>query len=113
VLMLDFLVRGYLPAYAAATTVIKLAVIAGALRLADFYATFAVLCNQEHRLAWLLGAVTVSVALILYGISSWGHVSFDPERLAMVTVAVSACGFLVHFAVATSALRRHTVLARS
>jgi O-antigen/teichoic acid export membrane protein len=111
VLIMDFLVRGYLPAYAAATTVIKLTVVAGALRLADFYASFAVLCNQERRLAWLLGAVAVLVALILYGVSSFGHVSFDPERLAVVTVAVSACGFLVNFAVAARALRRYTVLA--
>jgi O-antigen/teichoic acid export membrane protein len=111
VLILDFLVRGYLPAYAAATTVIKLAVIAGALRLADFYASFAVLCNQEQRMTWLLGAVGVIVVAIVYAVRTVGHVSFDPERLAIVTVGVSVCGFLVNFAVAVRALRRNAGLA--
>jgi O-antigen/teichoic acid export membrane protein len=110
VLLLDFLVRGYLPAYAAATTVIKLAMIAGALRLADFYASFAVLCNQEHRLAWSFGALTVVVVAAILLARSEGHVSFDPERMATITLGVSVCAFLLNFAVAARARRNPAVL---
>jgi O-antigen/teichoic acid export membrane protein len=110
VLLLDFVVQKYLPAYAAATTVIKLAVIAGALRLADFYASFAVLCNQERRLAWAFGVLTVIVAVAVSLARSFGHVHFDPQRLAIVTVGIAASGFLLNLTVATRARHRRAML---
>ena len=110
VLFLDFLVQRYLPAYAAATTVIKLAVIAGALRLADFYASYAVLCNQEQRLAWSFGVLTVIVALVVSVARMVGNVHFDPDRLAIVTVGISACAFLLNLTVATRARHRRAML---
>jgi hypothetical protein len=106
VFLLDLVVRGYLPAYLEATTVIKLAVLAGALRLADFYASFAILCNEERRLAWLFGVLTVIAAIGILGAHSAAHVRFDPERMATVTLAIAICAFLLNFTVATRARRR-------
>jgi O-antigen/teichoic acid export membrane protein len=105
-LALDPLLREFLPAYVASSTVIRLAVLAGALRLADFYSSFAVLCNEERPLAWLSGslaAITVAAILALHYLA---RVQFDPDRIAVVTLAVAVCAFLLNFAVATRTRRR-------
>jgi O-antigen/teichoic acid export membrane protein len=109
ILSLDFLVRRYLPLYADATTVIKLAVIAGMLRLADFYSSFAVLCDRERSLTWGLGALIVVASTGILGAVSIGHARFNPNRMVIITVGVSACSFLLSLAVAARAQRRRTL----
>ena len=110
ILLIDFLVREYLPLYADATTVIKLAVIAGTLRLADFYSSFAVLCNQERNLAWGFGVLVLVASAVVLGAGTIGHVRFNPDRMVIITVAVSACSFLLSLAVAARAQRQRRVL---
>jgi hypothetical protein len=107
VMLLDFIVRDYLPLYADATIVVKLAVIAGALRLADFYASYAILCNEEQRLAQLFGILVMLAVAIILVARSFNHVDFDPDRLVLVTVGTSVCAFLLNMAVAVQAQRRH------
>jgi hypothetical protein len=111
VFLLDVVLRAYLPAYLAATTVIKLAVLAGALRLADFYASFAILCNQEQRLAWLFGALTLIAAAGILMAHFVARLRFDPARMAVVTLGIAVCGFLLNLAIATRARRRLAPLA--
>jgi hypothetical protein len=110
ILSLDFLVRQYLPLYADATTVIKLAVIAGTLRLADFYSSFAVLCDRERSLTWGLGALILVASTGILGAVSIGHVHFNPNRMAIITVAVSVCSFLLSLSVAARARHRRSEL---
>jgi O-antigen/teichoic acid export membrane protein len=106
VMLLDLVVDRFLPQYAQAMGVIKLALIAGALRLADFYASFAILCNQEQRLAVAFGVLALFAVAAIWLAHVAGGVQFSPEQLAMVTVALTACGFLTNLAVARRAQRR-------
>jgi len=106
VLGLDSILRAYLPAYLASSAVIKLAVLAGSLRLADFYASFAILCNEEHRLAWLFGALTLLATGGFLIASRVEHIQFDPFRMGCVTLTVAICAFAVNLSVATRAWRR-------
>lgn len=105
VLMLDYLVSKYLPLYADAKDVIALALIAGSLRLADFYMSFAILCSEEWRLARAFAFLASSAIVVIWSLYAIG-LRFDPERLVMVTVAVSVCAFLIDLAVAVRAQRR-------
>jgi O-antigen/teichoic acid export membrane protein len=110
VLLLDFMVRAYLPQYVDAVTVLKLAVVAGALRLADFYGSFAVLCDKEQKLAWAFGAVVAVAAALIVTARAAGDLRLNPNRLAVLTVLVSACGFLLNLAGALHGRRRCRVL---
>jgi hypothetical protein len=109
-LLLDRVVMHYLPAYADALTVLKLAVLAGALRLADFYASFSILCNEEQHLAMLFGLLVVAVAVSIVGARIFGQLRFDPDRMMIVTIVISAMGFLINLTVASQALRKSTTL---
>jgi hypothetical protein len=113
VFFLDFLVNTYLPSYVDATNVIKLAVIAGALRFADFFASFAILCDQEQPLTWAFGVLILIVAGSVFLAHSFGSIEFDPDRLVIVTVGVSLCTFLISFVVAFRASRRRDVRVRA
>jgi O-antigen/teichoic acid export membrane protein len=108
VYFLKYLVRDFLPAYSGATVVIELSVIAGAFRLADFYSSFAILRNQERRLAWAFGVLLALVAIGLWVASSILHVKFDPNRMAYVTVVIAACAFVLNLGIATYARQAHT-----
>jgi O-antigen/teichoic acid export membrane protein len=106
VFLLDFVLRAYLPAYISAGTVIKLAVLAGSLRLADFYASFAILCNEEQKMAWLFGALTLTVTCAILLSGHVVHMHFDPARMAMVTLAIAVLVFLLNLTIAARARRR-------
>lgn len=110
VMLLDLVVQRFLPQYAQAMGVIKLALIAGALRLADFYASFAILCNEEHRLALTFGALALFAVAGIWVARVAADVRFGPEQLALVTVGVTACGFLINLVVARQARRRAQLL---
>lgn len=105
VILLDDLVRAWLPEYAEATSIIKVVAVAGALRLADFYGSFAILCDQERRLAMhfgvLIGFLVVTVAVIRATVA--GRV--DPGQIALLAVMISLCAFFVNLNVAWRALQ--------
>jgi O-antigen/teichoic acid export membrane protein len=105
-LFLDFLLHKYLPAYAEAAKVIKLAVAAGILRLADFYASYAVLRDSETRLALASGALVLLTVAGISAAHTLGGVRFDPSRMIWVSVGVAVCGFLLNLAIATNAWLR-------
>jgi O-antigen/teichoic acid export membrane protein len=106
VLLLDFLLARYLPSYLEAANVIRLAVIVGVLRLADFYGSFAILLNYERRLtagsAGLLAAAVLAMVLV----NVTGIARFDPDRMIQVSVAVAAGVFVLNFAIAVRAFAR-------
>lgn len=110
VYLLDYVVRDYLPSYADAVTVVRIAVIAGAFRLADFYASYSILCNHEQRLAQLFGLLVILVAATVMAIHFIGGVVFDPDRLVLVTLGTSVAGFLLNLTVAVWARQRQRLV---
>jgi hypothetical protein len=108
--LLDFMVRAYLPMCVDAVTVLKLTVVAGALRLADFYGSVAVLCNQEKKLASAFGAVVAAVAALILTAHTVGDLRLNPNRLAVLTVLVSACGLLLCLVAALRGRHRYRAL---
>jgi O-antigen/teichoic acid export membrane protein len=106
VLMLDMLLRSFLPEFLEASPVIRLAVIVGILRLADFYGTFAILLNRERR---LMGGAAVLLGLAFLGITlaqAVGNVRFGPESMMWVSVAIAASVFTLNLGIARFAYRR-------
>jgi hypothetical protein len=91
--LVDFLVRHYLTAYLDAAPIVKLAVLAGVLRLADFYASFAILCDRENILAQTFGVALIVAAGTIAFLHLQVGVHFSPIRLTMVTLSVSIVGF--------------------
>jgi O-antigen/teichoic acid export membrane protein len=104
VLLLDFLLRTYLPTYLEAQLVIKLAVIAGIFRLGDFYASFAILLDQENRLSVGSGMLLAAAVLALTMAGAAG-LGFGPDRMMTVTVVIAVSAFALNLAIATSAYR--------
>lgn len=104
-LLLNHLLQTYLPSYLEAHVVIKLAVVAGVFRLADFYSSLAILLDQENRLAIGSGCILAATALGLV-LAGAGGVRFDPNRMMTVTVIVAASAFVLNFLIATGAHRR-------
>ncbi len=103
--LLDYLLRHYLTAYVDAAVVIKIAVLAGALRLADFYGSFAILCDRERTLAHLFGLVTLVTAALIILLHRGFGVQFSPTRLVLVTLGVSMSGFVGNAVIAFGANR--------
>jgi O-antigen/teichoic acid export membrane protein len=101
-LLVDYLLNRYLPSYLEAEVVIKLAVIAGAFRLGDFYSSFAVLLDQERRLAIGSG---ILLALSAAGLAAAAamKISFDPDRMMAITVVIATGAFALNLAIATRA----------
>jgi hypothetical protein len=99
------MVHRYLPAYLEAAPVVKVAVLAGTLRLADFYGSFAVLCNREKILARTFGVTVLVTAGLIAFLHLGAGVQFDPLRLTMVTLAVAMMGFVGNAIVAFIANR--------
>jgi O-antigen/teichoic acid export membrane protein len=103
---LDVLLLKYLPAYAAASAVLKIAVLAGSLRLADFFCTFAILCDREIRLtrifAFEILAIASSVAILKFAFG----LTFDPTRMAYVALTVAALALATNTVVALTAFRQ-------
>jgi O-antigen/teichoic acid export membrane protein len=91
--LFDYLVHRYLTAYVEAAPVVKVVVLAGTLRLADFYGSFAVLCNREKILARTFGVTVIVTAGLIAFLHLGAGVRFNPMRLTMVTLAVSTMGF--------------------
>jgi O-antigen/teichoic acid export membrane protein len=104
ILLLDFLLRTYLPTYLEAQLVIKLAVIAGVFRLGDFFASFAILLDHERELSVGSGTLLAAAVLGLMFAGSAG-VGFDPDRMMTVTVVIAICAFVVNLAIAMRAYR--------
>lgn len=107
-LLLGYLLRTYLPSYFEAQFVIKLAVIAGIFRLGDFYASFAILMNQEKRLAIGSGAVLAGAVLALLMAGAAG-VTFNPDRMMAVTVVIAIVAFVFNLAIATHGYQSQVV----
>lgn len=103
--LFDYMVHRYLPAYLEAAPVVKVAVLAGTLRLADFYGSFAVLCNREKMLARTFGVTVLVTAGLIAFLHLGAGVQFDPLRLTMVTLAVAMMGFVGNAIVAFIANR--------
>jgi O-antigen/teichoic acid export membrane protein len=106
VFLLDLLLNKYLPSYVEAGTVIKLAVIAGILRLADFFASYAVLLDQERRLASAYCVLLVVAVAVIAAANVSGLIKFNPDRMMEVSVAIAACAMVLNFSIATRASRR-------
>lgn len=103
--LFDYLVHRYLTAYLEAAPVVKVVVLAGALRLADFYGSFAVLCDREKLLARTFGVIAILIAGLVTMLHLLAGVQFNPLRLTMITLAVSATGFSANAIVAILANR--------
>lgn len=106
--LLDYLLRVYLLSYIEAQFVIKLAVIAGILRLGDFYASLAVLLDQEKRLAIGYGVVLAGVVLAL-AMAGAADMAFDPARMMAVTVVIAVVAFVLNLAIAIHAYRSSAI----
>jgi O-antigen/teichoic acid export membrane protein len=109
VFLLDFLLHKYLPSYVEASTVIKLAVVVGMLRLADFYASFSVLLDRERRLALAGGALLAVAVAVISAARASGVVDFSPNRMMQISLAIAACAFAINLTIATNAARVGTV----
>ena len=105
VFLLDFLLRRYLPSYLEAATVIKLAVIVGMLRLADFYASYSVLLDRERRLAIAGGILLIVAIAAITAARASGMIQFSPNRMMQISLTIAACAFAINFTIATSAAR--------
>jgi O-antigen/teichoic acid export membrane protein len=103
--LLDFLLHEYLPAYAAASTVLKVSVLAGALRLADFFCSFAIFCNRENRLTSIFAAEIIGITIILVLLKMGFDVTFDANRMAYISLSVTILAVTTNFMVAARALR--------
>jgi hypothetical protein len=108
--VLDFLVRNYLSAYVEAAPIAKIAVLAGVLRLADFYASFAILCDREHVLAGTFGVAVVIAVVIIAALHLYFGVQFTPLRLTLITLSVSIITFAGNAIVAFAANRSMAAL---
>jgi O-antigen/teichoic acid export membrane protein len=106
VFLLDLLLNKYLPSYVEAATVIKLAVIVGMLRLADFFSSYAVLLDQERRLATAYCVLLVVAVAAITAANLSGLVVFDPDRMMEVSVAIAVCAVVLNFGIAARASRR-------
>jgi O-antigen/teichoic acid export membrane protein len=103
--LLDVLLLEYLPAYGAASTVLKISVLAGALRLADFFCTFAILSDRENRLTSMFAAEIVGIVITLVLLKAVFGVRFDPSRMAYIALAVALVTLATNFTVAAHAVR--------
>jgi O-antigen/teichoic acid export membrane protein len=103
--LLDVLLHEYLPAYNAASTVLKISVLAGALRLADFYCAFAIFCDRENRLTSIFAVEIIGVALLLTLLKLTFKVTFDPNSMAYISLFVAALALTTNFVVAAHAFQ--------
>ena len=84
--------------------------LAGALRLADFFCSFAILCDSEKRLSVIFMVEIVAIAAVMLVLATVFHVRFDPARLAYLTLGISALAFATNLLVARRAYRRVAVV---
>lgn len=105
-LLLDWLLQRFLPSYLEAAGVIRLAVLVGILRLADFYGSFAILLDRERRLTFASGLLLAAAFVAIVVANATGYVRFDPDRMIRVTLCIAACIFLLNWFVAAQANRR-------
>lgn len=97
--LIDFLIGRFLPQYIEAEAVIHLVLLAGILRVSNFFGTFCILADQEQimsRIAIGIAATVVALAFLGYLLG----VAFTPLHIAAAALAISGVSLSADFLVA-------------
>ena len=102
---LDAVITRYLPRYASSTDVMYVVAIAGLLRLCNFFAVYAVLCDMETVLfrRHLLALVLICAGLV--GVFGIAGVAATPVRIGLIAVVVATVTLCIDAATALRAIR--------
>lgn len=98
--ILEYTVREFLPQYMESILVLKFTLLAGVIRVSNFFATFSILVNRERttaRIYLIFGSIIVFAAII----ANWAvGMDFTPIHIAILAVIVSMFIFLSDFSIA-------------
>jgi O-antigen/teichoic acid export membrane protein len=96
--ILHLLVRHFLPQYVDALDVIGIILVAGILRVSNFFGTFCILADQERFMSQIaLGIALVTVSVVLVAHASGAELT--PVHVACVSLAISIATFGADFLV--------------
>jgi O-antigen/teichoic acid export membrane protein len=104
--ILEYAVREFLPQYIESILVLKFALLAGVIRVANFFATFSILVNKEQvtaKVYLIFGSIVIVAAILARAIAG---MNFAPIHIAILAVVVSMFIFFSDFTVAFRAARR-------
>lgn len=105
--LLALMVKEFLPQYVAALAVIDVVLVAGVLRVSNFFGTFCILADQQRvmsRIALCIAGLTTVAALV----AVFAGVELRPAHIAAIALGLSIASFTADFLVARRVVRLST-----
>lgn len=105
--ILGLLVRSFLPQYIEALNVIDIILVAGILRVSNFFGTFSILADRER----LMSQIALGIAVFMVSAVLLAHASgavLEPVHVAYISLGISLATFSGDFLVARLASRTNS-----